>query len=74
MIPRRRWVGLPGVLSTLLGWTVLRARSDSTREIEILSYATSSPCFNRTRTAPDGLDGPDDDLDPHPTATHASTR
>ena len=35
--------------STLLGWIVLRTRSDTTKEIEILSYVTSSPCSNGER-------------------------
>jgi hypothetical protein len=32
------------MLSTLLGWIVLRPRCDTSKEIEILVLVTSSPC------------------------------
>jgi hypothetical protein len=39
------------MFSTLLGWIVLRTRSDTTKEIEIRSYVTRSPCSNGERRA-----------------------
>ena len=54
------------MFSTLLGWIVLRTRSDTTNEIEILVSATNSPCPQaqtarrrpRTERRPDHLPPP----------------
>jgi len=35
--------------SKILGWVVLRARSDTTKESRSWSYATNSPCFDGAR-------------------------
>jgi len=37
------------MFSKLLGWIVLRTRSDTTKEIEILVLRHRSPCSNATR-------------------------
>ncbi len=37
------------MFSKLLAWTVLSIRPDTTKEIEILVLATSSPCSNDAR-------------------------
>jgi hypothetical protein len=37
------------MFSKVLAWMVLRTRSDSTKEIEILVLRTNSPCSNDAR-------------------------
>ena len=39
------------MFSKLLGWIVLRTRTDTSKEIEILVLRHSSPCFNDARRA-----------------------
>ena len=37
------------MFSNLLSWIVLRTRSDTAKDIEILVLATNSPCSNDAR-------------------------
>ena len=54
------------MFTKLLGWIVLRTRSDTTKDIETWCYATNSPYSNDARAATDELDRPRIARRPHP--------
>src|SRR6476620_8127656 len=61
------------IFSKLLGWMVLRTRSDATKDIEILVLRHQLAVLPTTRATPtDEPDRPRADRCLHPTPTHAS--
>ena len=56
------------ILSKLLGWIVLRTRSDTTKDIEILVLRHQLAVLQRRTARPVELDRPRPARRPHPTA------